>query len=104
MSEQEEDLLTKLNKETARLNWKELEPHFARGSVIRVSKGVDLIAVAKVIAEDNTSSLEQWIQQDEVNNASVEEAKVWADNQSDFWAVVVAPYVIVQETERKLDS
>ena len=38
------DLLrAKLNLETAQLGWPELERHFARGDVIKVAIGVDLV-------------------------------------------------------------
>jgi len=104
MSHDQEELITQLNKETARLSWKELEPHFARGSVIRVKKGMDLIKVAAVIAKDDKNSLKLWMDAGDVGNASTDEAKHWAACESDFWAVVIAPFVIVQEAEKKLDS
>jgi hypothetical protein len=104
MSEDKEDLLSKLHAETARISWKELERHFARGSVIKVGKGLDLINVAVVIAEDDKDTLKGWLDAGEVSNASTEDAKAWSANESDFWSVVVAPWVLVQEADRKLDS
>jgi len=104
MSLDQEELFTQLNKETAKLLWNELEPHFARGSVIKVNKGLDLIKVAAVIANDDKNSLKVWLDTGEVGNASTEDAKHWATCESEFWAVVVAPFVIVQEIAKKLDS
>ena len=37
-----------LHLETARINWQELETHFARGVVIRVDSDLDLIEVASL--------------------------------------------------------
>lgn len=104
MSQDKEELIAQLNTETAKLSWNELEPHFARGSVIRVNKGLDLIKVAAVIAQDDKESLKDWLDTGEVGNASTDDAKGWSACESEFWAVVVAPFVIVQEIDRKLDS
>lgn len=104
MSQDYDELIAQLNSETARLSWSELEPHFARGSVIRVKKGLDLIKVAAVIAQDDKDTLKQWLDSGEVANASADEAKVWASSESELWSVVVAPFVLVQEADRKLDS
>ena len=42
----------KLNTETARISWEELQPHFARGAAVYVAPDLDLIAVARHVAED----------------------------------------------------
>lgn len=100
----DQELINQLHSETARLPWSELERHFARGSVIKVAKGTDLIKVAVMIANDNKTELEALMQEGSVANASLEDAKQWHECSSEFWTVVVAPWVIVQESERKLDS
>jgi len=104
MSQDHEELIAKLNQETAKLSWSELEPHFARGSVIRVKKSLDLIKVAAVISQDDKDNLQKWLDSGEVANASTEDAKAWVASESLFWSVVVAPFVLVQEADRKLDS
>ena len=104
MTQELDELIAQLNKETARLTWAELEPHFARGSVIRVNKGLDLIKVAAVIAQDDKDTLKEWMDSGDVANASTEEAKKWSDSEAELWSVVVAPFVIVQIADRKLDS
>lgn len=104
MSDEQDEIIKKLNAETAKLHWNELERHFARGSVIKVVKGLDLIRVAAVIAADDKPTLEQWLEAGQVSNASTDDAKAWAANESVFWTVVVAPWVLVQEADRKLDA
>lgn len=104
MPDDQQELIQKLHAETAKLPWNELERHFARGSVIKVLKGLDLIKVALVIAEDDKATLQQWLDDGLVNNASTDDAKAWAANESVFWTVVVAPWVLVQEADRKLDA
>lgn len=104
MTDSKDELMAQLNKETAKLDWKELERHFARGSVIRVEPGKDLIEVAVLFAEDDAKSIESLLSEGVVANASTEDAKLWNECQSEFWAVVVAPFVLVQEIKPRLNS
>lgn len=99
-----EELIAQLNCETAKLAWSELETHFARGSVIRVNKDIDLISVAVIIANDDKATLESMIKDGSIGNATTEEAKLWHECSSELWSVVVAPWVLVQATDNKLDS
>ncbi len=91
------DLRTQLNAETAKLVWPELERHFARGSVIRVDPSLDLIDVAVSVSEDDKEKVELWMNTDLVGHPSLEDAKDWVERQPDFWTVVVAPWVLIQE-------
>ena len=90
-------LHAKLNSETGRLHWRELERHFARGAVVKVAPGMDLVAVAVRFAQDDTAAIAAWLQTGQVGRASTEDAVAWPGRQSTFWAVVVAPWVLVQE-------
>ena len=91
------DLHTRLNHETAVISWAELVKHFARGVVIRVGPEVDLIDAAAVLAKDDTASLQAWIDQGTVSRASDDNARDWTAREPDFWCVVTAPWVLVQE-------
>jgi len=97
MDEAELDLRTRLNAETARLVWPELERHFARGAVIRVDPSLDLIDVAISVSEDDKEKVELWMNTGLVGHPSMEDAKDWVERQPDFWTVVVAPWVLIQE-------
>ncbi|MEW6119814.1 MAG: DUF2288 domain-containing protein [Pseudomonadota bacterium] len=93
------DLLrAKLNLETARLAWPELERHFARGVVIKVAAGMDLVDAALEIAEDNTARVQAWLADGCIARAGARDAEDWHARQPRFWAVVVAPWVLIQET------
>jgi hypothetical protein len=99
------DLLrTKLNLETAQLAWSELERHFARGDVIKVAVGVDLIDAALHIAENDAATVQAWLADGRIARAGIHDAEDWHARQPMFWAVVVAPWVLVQEVQKKLDS
>lgn len=91
-------LRDRLNLQTARIGWLELERHFAGGKVIHIDATLDLIEVATCIAEDNIHKLQQWLEVKQVEQLHDETAINWADHHPDnLWAVVVAPWVLVQE-------
>ncbi|MDP2028839.1 MAG: DUF2288 domain-containing protein [Thiobacillus sp.] len=99
-----EILRAKLNLETAQLAWAELEHHFARGDVIRIAVGTDLIDAALLIAENNAAEAQVWLADGRIARAEMRDAEDWHARQPQFWAVVVAPWVLVQEVQKKLDS
>ena len=93
----DDELNAVLNTETARINWLELQPHFARGQVIHVADTLDLVAVARELVRDNKAQFESWTDQGQVAGVSNEQAQAWFDRKADVWAVVVAPWVLVQD-------
>ena len=96
----EEELLPlkdRLNLETARITWPELERYFASGKVIHVAATLDLIEVATSIAEDNAAAVKQWMEAQQVDVLNDATALQWVEQQPDnLWAVVLAPWVLVQ--------
>lgn len=99
------DLLrAKLNLETAQLAWPELERHFARGDVIKVATGMDLIDAALNIAENNAATVQEWLAEGRIARAQLSDAEDWHARKPMFWAVVVAPWVLVQEVAGQLES
>ena len=100
----DEELREHLHGETSKLPWKDLEKHFARGVVFKVEQGLDILDVAIVIARDDKDSLKLWIDDKKVMAVEVEDAKKWHEASTSLWSVVVAPFILVQELERKLDS
>lgn len=94
-----EELRQKLNLETGKLAWPELQRHFARGVVVVAEPKLDLIEVAACFAEDNKYQIEKWLEQGQLNRANDEHAIRWNEIQPDFWSVVVVPWVIVQEVQ-----
>ena len=86
-----------LQLETARINWQELETHFARGVLVRVDSDLNLLEVATCFANDDKSAVEAWINQGKVQHLGMREARDWGGRDPELWAVVVAPWVVVQE-------
>ena len=97
MTDSPTTLYGKLNGETGRLGWRELEPHFARGAVIKVESGLDLVEVAARMAGDDAARFRAWLEQGRVARADDSDAAAWnREPGRRFWAVVVAPWVLVQ--------
>ncbi|MEQ6340385.1 MAG: DUF2288 domain-containing protein [Gammaproteobacteria bacterium] len=95
----DEELRPRLNVETGKLAWHELERHFARGVVVKVSVDLDLVEIAASMSKDDKAAIERLIQADKLSRVSVEDAKDWHERKPTFWAVVVAPWVLVQEAK-----
>lgn len=93
----DEELKARLNGETAKLGWPELQRHFARGVVIVTAPGMDLVEVATRMSMDDGESVELWLTTAQLRRASEEDARRWVASDARFWAVVVAPWVVVQE-------
>ena len=91
----------KLNLETGVIAWSELVRYFARGVVIKVVEGRDLVEVGTVLATDNTNQLEQWLADKTVARASDDDARDWAAREPDFWCLVAAPWVLIQEYSKE---
>lgn len=90
-------LYTKLLGETAVISWQELQPFFARGAVLRVEDNLDLVAVAEALAEDDKRRITQWLASGELRKLEVLDAEDYLARDPQLWAVVVAPWVLVQE-------
>lgn len=103
-SQTDEELRAHLHGETSKLPWRELEKHFARGVVFKVENGIDILDVAIVIARDDKDRLKTWLDSNKVMAVEVDDAKKWHEESASLWSVVVAPFILVQEPERKLDS
>ena len=97
MDESKEALRIHLNTETAQLAWPELERHFARGVVIKVAADLDLIEAAIQIIQDDKPTVAKWMETGQISHPTLDDARDWVERQPDFLAVVVAPWVLIQE-------
>jgi hypothetical protein len=91
------ELHDKINRETARINWSELERHFAHGVVVWVSHELDLVEVALRIAHDDKEHVTRWMSEGKVAKVSDTQASDWQGRDARLWASVVSPFVLVQE-------
>ncbi|WP_185964573.1 DUF2288 family protein [Aliikangiella marina] len=102
MSETEENLeielslKDKLNLETAKISWKELELFFAKGNLLTVSPSKNLIEVAEQIASNQQKEIESLILEKNIEFATPSWVRENCSENPTLWAVVVAPYVVCQ--------
>lgn len=95
-SEQQKILHAKVNMETSRIAWKELQRFFASGAAVAVSAELDLVEVALQMHSDNKSQFESWLTEGLIRKVPDEQAAAWLAADVDVWAVVVSPWVLVQ--------
>jgi len=86
------------HSQTARIHWHDLQTYYAAGSVVRVASQLNLVEVAVQLGLDNTARFEQWIESGEVAPVSDQQALAWYQANAELWAVVAAPWVLVQQT------
>ncbi len=91
------DLKTKLNAETAKIAWRELQRFFAQGRVLQVSSELDLVAAGCEFACDNKQQVDAWVQQEKIAQPADEQAQRWYEEDQYVWALVIAPWVLIQE-------
>lgn len=87
----------KLNLETSRIPWKDLQRFFASGLAIQVSNELDLIEVAYQVAQDNREHVEHWLHARKIGHVSDQQALKWYEEETEVWALVVKPWVLVQQ-------
>jgi hypothetical protein len=86
-----------VNLETARIAWKELQRFFASGAAFKVDTELDLVEAAFQISEDNRAQVAQWMETGQITRVSDAQALAWYEGDAKVWAVVVRPYVLVQQ-------
>jgi hypothetical protein len=93
----QQTLIARLNSETAKISWIELQKHYASGNVLGVAPSADLIKAAIALNQDNASQIQIWLRDKSVFEISDQQAMDWYENQTILWALVIPPFVLVQE-------
>jgi hypothetical protein len=90
-------LYLKLLAETAQIEWPELQRFFARGVLLKVARDLDLVSVAECVANDDAAQVAAWLSAGLLERVQPETAQDFAARNPELWAVVVSPWVCVQE-------
>jgi hypothetical protein len=98
MSDAEIPVRNLLNAQTGRIAWSGLARHFARGVVVCVAPGEDLVEIAECFVADRAEAIGRLYAEGRLHRAADDDARRWQADDARFWAVVVAPWVLVQET------
>ena len=96
-AEQEKLLYAKINLETARIPWKELERFFAGGRIISVDDSIDMVKVAQLMAADDVKAVSDMLEKKEIEKVTDAQARIWSESDAMLWAVVVKPWILVQQ-------
>lgn len=91
----------KLNQETSLISWLELQRFFAAGLAISVDKELDLVEVAYQFSTDNKLIVQDWLQAKRIAPVSDRQAEGWFGNKAEVWAVVVKPWILVQDASAR---
>ena len=96
LTEQQKILHAKVNMETSRIHWKELQRFFASGVAVEISPELDLVDVAFQMHSDNKARFENWLTTGKIAKVTDAQASAWLAIDAEVWAVVVSPWVLVQ--------
>ncbi|WP_017906127.1 DUF2288 domain-containing protein [Pseudomonas asplenii] len=97
MIEEPSTLYAKLLGETASIRWEELQPFFARGALLWVEPSLDLVAAAEAMAENQAGKVADWLAGGALAKVSESRAQDLFERDPSLWAVVVSPWVMIQE-------
>lgn len=101
LRQQDRDLIrAKLNSETAKIPWRDLQRFFAGGNTLLVAAELDLVEVASAFHQDEVKLVKSWTDAGRVVAVTTEQARDWVDRDNSLWAVVVKPWVLLQNIEQ----
>ncbi|MGH1427053.1 MAG: DUF2288 family protein [Arenicella sp.] len=92
-----EEIIADLHLETAKIPWVELQRFFAGGKLLLLDQGQDLVQVAASLVKNDVSKLQALIDDGLIEYPSNEKALEWVDQDAHLWALVLKPWVLVQE-------
>ncbi|GAA3967296.1 DUF2288 domain-containing protein [Allohahella marinimesophila] len=96
MKSEDQAHLAKLLEQTALIHWDELQVHFARGALIRVAEDINLVETAFSIVKNDTAAVSELQANHQIDGPTDADALLWAEQNPEFWALVIAPWVLIQ--------
>jgi len=90
-------LRAKLSLETARIPWAELQRFFARGVAVWIAPTLNLVDTAVVFSQDRADLVRSEMAAGRIARVDADQARAWLAQDATLWAVVVSPWVLVQE-------
>lgn len=78
--------------------WSWLRAHLERGGLILVDDSLDLADAALRVVEDDSETIEQWVNTGKIGKPSDKQIISWnEDKTKKFSMLIVSPYVLIQE-------
>jgi hypothetical protein len=93
-----QDLRAELAAMVDEAEWEWLIPHVQRDAVVMVNSDLDLVDVGVAIANDNVLTVQRWISEQLIYKPTSDQlSALGSDRTRRFNALIVQPYVLVQE-------
>ena len=89
-----------IHQQTSQIAWRELERFFAAGKVLLLDENLNLVEVAAAVSSDDSASVARWVNARQLRPVSDEQALSWYQSDEWLWAVVMAPWVLVQSIKK----
>ena len=97
MNQEPSTLYAKLLGETSTIEWDALQPFFAKGDLLWVDPALDLIEAAQAVTQDDAEKVAAWMASGVLGKMTEAQALDVLERDPQLWAVVVSPWVMVQE-------
>jgi hypothetical protein len=97
LGEDTESAEFKIEKYTGEVNWSYLKPHCERGNLLWVDRSLDIKHVAQAFIDDETAQVADWLGNGDLVRVGDLHAAQWEKSEQLFTAVVVTPFVLMQE-------
>ena len=94
----------KIIGETARIPWRDLQRFFAAGKLLWIDSELDLVDIAYAVQQDDVTQIEALTGSGQIAVVSDDQARGWYHSDAELWAVVVKPWVLVQERPDHLET
>lgn len=91
-----DDTFQRLNQETAKISWQELQHYYASGNMIEIDTELDLVKTGVEIVNDNKALIESMINNHKIKPVDDNQATLWLESNQILWALVVKPWILVQ--------
>jgi hypothetical protein len=93
-----QDLRAELATMVDEAEWEWLIPHVQRDAVVIVTSGLELVDVGVALASDDVTAVQRWISEQLIYKPTSEQLADWgSDRNHRFNALIVQPYVLVQD-------
>ena len=92
----DQENMTDMHGQTDQLAWSELARFFAAGKVLFIAEELNLVEVAAAVSADDTEQVSQWLELQQLSPVNDQQAADWQQSDQLMWAVVTAPWVLIQ--------
>jgi len=92
----DQENMTDMHGQTAQLAWSELARFFAAGKVLFIAEELNLVEVAAAVSADDTEQVSKWLELQQLSSVNDQQAADWQQSDQLMWAVVTAPWVLIQ--------